>query len=67
MKLSNIKLLGRYINPETNRAVNVHIGKRVNRSTDHLFYYFRQKRVFISMADFYGGKWQKESIKNSLP
>jgi hypothetical protein len=59
MKLSNIKKLGRFINTETNTAVNVYQGRNMARGTDHLFYYFRQRRQPVSMADFYGGKWKE--------
>lgn len=58
MRLTRIRLIGRYINPETGRPVNVHKGSRVGRSTDHLFYLFRQARVFINDSDFYS-KWKK--------
>jgi len=58
MKLSHIRCLGRYLNPDTGRPVNVHKGNRKGYGTDHLFYAYRYKRVFISDADFYS-KWKK--------
>ncbi len=58
MKLTRIRLIGRFTNPETGRKVNVHKGNRKGYGTDHLFYLYRQKRVFINDADFYG-KWQR--------
>lgn len=67
MKLSNIRLMGRYINPETNRAVNIYIGRRVGKSTELLFYYFRQKRIWVSMGSFYSGNWKKEPFNPNKP
>lgn len=58
MKLSNIRDYGRYINPETNRPVNVKKGRNPQRGTDHLFYLYRQQRQYISDVDFYDN-WAK--------
>lgn len=58
MKLSRIRILGRYTNPETNRAVNVHRGRRKARGTDHMFYVHSGRRVFINDADFYSN-WKR--------
>ena len=53
MRLRNIRPLGRYENNETGKAYNVKTGRRVGRSTDHIFYLYRQKRQYINDADFY--------------
>ena len=60
MKLTRIRGVGRYVNPETGRAVNVRKGRRVGRSTDHLFFIRSGQRVFIEDADFYHN-WKVES------
>lgn len=59
MKLSNIKHVGRYVNTETKQVMNVKQGRNMPMGTDHLFYLYRNKRVFVSQADFYGGKFQQ--------
>ena len=53
MKLSNIRNVGRFINPETGRAVNVKKGRQVGRSVDVLFFLRSGIRVLINDADFY--------------
>lgn len=53
MKLTNIKSLGRFHNPNTGQTVNLKIGRNVERSTDHIFYLYRGKRMFVSDKDFY--------------
>lgn len=58
MKLTNCRLIGRYLNPETNRPVNVHKGRWMTRGVDILYYLYRGKRVCISSGDFYN-KWEK--------
>ena len=62
MKLRNIRSLGRFKNVETGKEYNVKSGRRVGRSTDHLFYFYRFKRVFISDADFYSEKYIKVTL-----
>ena len=57
MKLTTIRPVGRYINPETGNAVNVKKGRQVGRSTDVYFYLYMNQRVFISAADF--SNWEK--------
>jgi len=52
MKLSRIRLLGRYINPETGRPVNVCKGYRFNGMGTR-FYLYRQRRVIIPEAEFF--------------
>lgn len=52
MKLTAIRLLGRYVNPETGRPVNVHKARRVGRG-GVLFFYRSGKRVLITDRDFY--------------
>lgn len=56
-KLTNIRLLGRYMNTENLKFYNIHKGRRKGYSTDHVFYYYRGKRHYISDADFYSKKW----------
>lgn len=53
MKLSFRRKLGRYSDTNTGKAYNVYIAKNTQRGTDHIFYYFRNKRMFINDADFY--------------
>lgn len=57
MKLTNIRAIGRYINPETNRAVNVKNGRRAGRSVDVKFYLHMGKRIFISDCNW--NKWKE--------
>jgi hypothetical protein len=51
-------LVGRYINPETNRAVNIHCGQRRDNGCDVHFFLYRKKRVLVG-EDF--RKWNKPS------
>lgn len=60
MKLSHIRPLGRFKDKETGKVVNVKKGRRVNRSTDILFYLYRGNRVIIPDRDFYEN-WEKEA------
>ncbi len=53
MTLTRIRLLGRYVNPATGRAVNIRKGHRRERSTDHYFYTVRGRRVFVGDADLH--------------
>ena len=53
MKLTNIRDLGRYKNKVNSKEYNIKIGKQVGRSTDHIFYLYRNKRQHISDKDFY--------------
>lgn len=57
MKLSNLRIIGRYTNPETGRPVNVHKGRRMGYGTDHYFYLLRGRRVFIGDNEF--SKWTR--------
>lgn len=60
MKLRNIRNMGRYINPETGKPVNVKTGNRASRGTDHLFFLRSGKRVFISDVEFWSKKtWER--------
>lgn len=61
MRKNSLRLLGRYINPRTNRAVNVYKATD-SRGFDFVFYYFRQSRVVIPDNNFWG-KWPKEEPK----
>ena len=53
MKLTRIRKLGRFMNPETGRPVNVHKGRKVGYSCDVMFFIRSGKRVFVSDRDFY--------------
>jgi hypothetical protein len=59
VKLTHIKELGRYQNLNTKQKVNIKQGRNMKRGTDHLFYLYRGKKMFISQADFYGGIFKK--------
>ena len=58
MKLSNIRLLGRYTNTETGNSMNVHKGQNLKRGVTLLFYLYRGGRVFIADSDFYSDKYK---------
>lgn len=58
IKLTKIRLLGRFVNPKTGNEVNVRTGKVVSRGTDILFYLQSGKRIGITDFEFYG-KWDK--------
>jgi hypothetical protein len=58
MKLSNIRLLGRYTNTETGKSMNVYKGRNSQRGTTLLFYLYRGSRVFIADSDFYSDKYK---------
>jgi hypothetical protein len=53
IKLKGCRKLGRYVNPETGRPVNVYKGTNTQRGTDHLYFLRSGKRVFICQHDFY--------------
>ena len=53
VKLSNIRDLGRFKNTETLKEYNLKKGKNLQRGTDHIFYLYRGKRMFITDRDFY--------------
>lgn len=53
MKLRNIRNVGRFRNEITKQEYNVKIGRRQGRSTDHYFYLYRGKRMFINDADYF--------------
>lgn len=59
MRLRRIRDVGRYMNPETERYVNVKKGTRIGRGTDYYFYLFRGGRVFIDEKKFYDN-WERE-------
>lgn len=58
MKLKWIINLGRYINPETNRAVNVKKGTKLGRSVTVYFYLHRNRKIIINDKDFFDN-WKK--------
>ena len=53
MKLTRVRKIGRYTNPETGRKVNVHKGTKVGYGTDALFFIRSGKRVVINDSEFY--------------
>lgn len=59
-KLTKIRRVGRFANAELGKEVNFHKGEDT-RGCDVLFYFFRQKRIYVSDADFYHG-WKE--VKN---
>lgn len=52
-RLINIRNIGKYVNAATGRSVNVKKGTRKGYDTDHIFYLYRGKRVYISESEFY--------------
>lgn len=60
MRLTNIRPLGRYKNTETNISYNMKKGRNMQRSTDHIFYLYRGKRMFVSDAEFYSDLYEKQ-------
>ena len=63
MKLTRLKTLGRFKNPDTGTFVNVHKGDRVGYGDAWYFYLLRGKRQFISEKDFFE-RW-KNSKQNA--
>ncbi len=63
MKLTNIRRVGRFTNPDTGRPVNIHKGDRVNGIGSWHFYILRGERMLITESDFFA-RWKKE---NALP
>ena len=61
MRLTRLRKIGRFVNPETGRAVNVHQGRQVGRSNDVLFYLLKNRRMYITDSAFYHD-WKKEII-----
>ena len=59
MRLTNIRRMGRYVNPETGRPVNVHKGRKKGYGVDVMFWLLRGKRQFISDFEF-SRSWKKE-------
>lgn len=53
MKLRNIRAIGRYKNKKSGEEYNIKKGTKVSRSTDHIFYLYRNQRQFISDKVFY--------------
>lgn len=53
MKLTNIRLVGRFLNTITNQKYNVKKGRRVGRSTDHYFYLQSGTRIYINDTDYF--------------
>jgi hypothetical protein len=62
MKLTRCRILGRYINPDTGRPVNVHRGTRASRGDDWYFYLYMGKRHFIPEGDF-RSNWKQAPFK----
>jgi hypothetical protein len=47
MKLRNLIKVGRFVNPETNKPVNIHKGTRAGRCDDWYFFIRSGKRVYV--------------------
>lgn len=60
MRLKNIRQIGRYKHKQTDQQANIKKGHNSQRGTDHHFYTYRGKRVFITDAEFYN-QWEKIS------
>ncbi len=56
MKITNRRLVGRYVNPATGRPVNIHKGQ-CSGGWDRYFYLYRHARQFVAEGDF--RKWEK--------
>lgn len=65
--LSNIRSLGRYKNLVTGKCFNVKKGRNKERSTDHIFYLYRGKKIIIQDNEFYGGNYEKMQPSKILP
>ncbi len=52
MKLTNLKIIGRYTDTRTGKSYNIKEGRNTERSTHHLFYTISGKRVYISDYEF---------------
>ena len=61
MKLTRLRKLGRFKNPDTNQQVNIHKGTRVGRNDEWFFYLRSGVRVFISEKDFYN-IWKQNPV-----
>jgi hypothetical protein len=55
-RLTMIRELGRFREVQTGKEYNLKKDRNVSRGTDHIFYIYRGKRVFISDYDFYSEK-----------
>lgn len=53
MKLTKITNIGRFKNKITGREYNIKKGTNKERGTDHYFYLYRNKRVFISDMSYF--------------
>ena len=53
MILTNNRLIGRYKNRVTNKIVNIHKGRNMQRGTDHYYYLYRGGKIMISDKDFF--------------
>ena len=58
-KFKNIRLLGRYKNTDTSKSYNIYKCTKVGYGTDCYFYFYRNKKQFISDREFYGGTYIK--------
>ena len=52
-RLTQIRSLGRYRNKTTGKEYNMKTGRQLSRSTNVIFYLFRNNRMIISDSDFY--------------
>lgn len=53
MKLTAIKLLGRFRHIGDGRCANIRRGRNAARGTEHYFYLYRRKHIPISDREFF--------------
>jgi len=59
MKLTRLRKVGRFKNPDTDNFVNVYKGRRAGYGDSWYFYLYRNQRQFINESDFFK-KWKKQ-------
>lgn len=47
MKIRYKYLVGRFVNPETGRPVNVHCGQRKDNGFDVYFFLYRRRKIIV--------------------
>jgi hypothetical protein len=60
MKLSDLRIQGRFENLETGKRVNIHKGWDRQSGRKVYFYYYRMKRIYICETDFVSETTWKE-------
>lgn len=67
MRLTQIKSVGRFEDTRTGKRYNVKRGRNKTRSTDHYFYFYIGKRVYLSDKDFFTFFVNTETLKMGSP